>query len=65
METTKLYKQKKLYGLYDTQDNEVCMGIMTLEELAEMLGVSVRLITLSCKTRGEIMERYLIVRIDG
>lgn len=50
----------KLYGVYDTKNNEVCVGILTAREITEMLHITKDGIYKALRRESLVADRYRI-----
>lgn len=50
----------KIYGIYDITDNEQCVKIGTLEEIAKFFKLSARSINKALRS-GQILNKYELV----
>lgn len=55
----------KMYGIYDTKDDFVCVGMFdTVAELAEKLGIKPNHVSSIISKKKKYKHRYVIEKID-
>ena len=52
--------QMKIYGIYDTKNNEQCMRVGTLQEIVKFLNLTPRELGRALKSNSTVRSRYKI-----
>lgn len=50
-----------MYGVYDTKNNDICVGILTIEELVDFIGLTRGSIYTMMSKKQLIKKRYSVV----
>ena len=53
-----------IYGVYDTKDNERCIGIMNMNQLVEFTHKPREYLYVIVSQRNLLQKRYLIEKVD-
>ena len=50
-----------MYGVYDTKNNDICVGILTIEELTDFIGLTKESIYTMMSQKKLMKKRYSVV----